>query len=314
METQVIERDEEFEVCVPDGQYNLIEPFELVQMKVSRPRTALVILNQLIQEIDLTYLWANCELVVCADGGANQLYDYFYSESERCQYIPQFIVGDMDSLKREVREYYQSKGCRVIAQYTQYASDFMKAMQLAQIYFHSIEFQHKLKFDNIDDYDGLPKLSESIEVPNTDPIEVYVLSSIGGRFDQTIHSINQLYVLHELYPQNKLYLITQHDIIFLLTKGKNFVKYHSKLIIHSNQIPIAGLLPIGAEVILNTQGLKWDVVNWKSSMKGKVSSSNWLMGINGVLIDTTDTIVMNVEFQHNKSNHSLPEIKNTKEP
>ncbi len=47
-------------------------------------------------------LVATAELVLCADGGANYAYDM--------QIIPDMIIGDMDSIRPEVREYYEQQG------------------------------------------------------------------------------------------------------------------------------------------------------------------------------------------------------------
>ena len=64
-------------------------------------------------------LWTSFELVVCADGGANRLYDWFGSSPDsdgfnRIDYIPSKIIGDLDSLRGDVRDYYSSNGCEII--------------------------------------------------------------------------------------------------------------------------------------------------------------------------------------------------------
>ena len=50
-------------------------------------------------------IWDKCKTKVCADGGANRLYDSL-TETERIAYIPQFIVGDLDSVREEVVSFY----------------------------------------------------------------------------------------------------------------------------------------------------------------------------------------------------------------
>ncbi|KAL4338686.1 hypothetical protein AHAS_Ahas12G0235000 [Arachis hypogaea] len=74
---------------------------------------ALVILNQRLP----TYaplLWDHAKLRVCADGGANRLFDemtqLLHSEQPsllQSRYKPDVIKGDMDSIRTEVLEYYK---------------------------------------------------------------------------------------------------------------------------------------------------------------------------------------------------------------
>ena len=52
----------------------------------------------------LEHLLVKADLVVCADGGANWLYE---TQVER---LPDAVVGDLDSIKDEVKQYYVSKG------------------------------------------------------------------------------------------------------------------------------------------------------------------------------------------------------------
>ena len=51
-------------------------------------------------------MWSKCNLKVCADGGANRLFDSLSPET-RADCIPNYIVGDLDSLRPEVKEYYE---------------------------------------------------------------------------------------------------------------------------------------------------------------------------------------------------------------
>ena len=52
-------------------------------------------------------IWNNFSHTICADGGANRLYDCAPSSNDRSKYIPHAIVGDLDSLRPEVRQFYR---------------------------------------------------------------------------------------------------------------------------------------------------------------------------------------------------------------
>ena len=50
-------------------------------------------------------LWETCQTRVCADGGANRLYDGRFDFVNGL--IPTYIIGDLDSLRPEVEEHYR---------------------------------------------------------------------------------------------------------------------------------------------------------------------------------------------------------------
>ena len=69
-------------------------------------------------------LWKKSTYRVCADGGANRLYEATVVEedgegvndSTRCcdDFLPNLITGDLDSLYPHVHEYYKSKGVEIV--------------------------------------------------------------------------------------------------------------------------------------------------------------------------------------------------------
>lgn len=268
----VIERNSDFEVELPQDGYTTIDPFT-----ASTSTSVLIILNQKI-DVDLEELWRSTNLVICADGGANRLLEYFNSSLE---YIPQYIVGDMDSVESKTLEFYGKHGSIIIPQYNQYSTDYMKAVLLAHLCVSEIELA------DVNHEDGLSLLEKKIV--KSIPIHFSVVSSIGGRFDQTIHSINQLYTMKSSFPNSTFTIHTPDDILFLVPNGQNYIKYTKR------DNPICGLLPIGQQTILTTLGLKYDVESWPSAMTGNVSSSNTIVGTNGVLVATSEMIVMNIE-------------------
>lgn len=297
-ESKVIEQPDDLEVAPPKQPYNSIYPFEFFNDAADTSGKCLIILNQSIRDMNLYRLWPNTKLHICADGGANQLYHYFKDEDERSKYIPDFITGDCDSITDEVKQYYIKKGTVVITQYTQYSTDLMKAILVAKIYFHSDELK-QLLYKDVDDANGLAEINSTLH-STPSPVYIYMLGGIGGRFDQTVHSINQLYRYNHSDPHLQLFFISHSDIIFLIRKGLNYIQYKARSVFNvSSKVPYCGLLPLSnTSVVLNTHGLKYDVVNWPSCMTGNVSSSNGICGVNGFIVDTSDDLVMNASIDH----------------
>ena len=98
---------------------------------------ALVILNTSGYDYSMFLaIWSPFELIICADGGANRLYDWFGSSCDsdgcsRSDYIPSKIIGDLDSIREDVRDYYSTNGCEIIQDRNQDNNDLgMKAMIL----------------------------------------------------------------------------------------------------------------------------------------------------------------------------------------
>lgn len=117
--------------------------------KSSTPPSALVILNTPIKSLSggganckdgklsgvLGKLWGASSYRICADGGANRLYDETVStttsiqqegeerrrKTDHCNnsndnntFLPDLITGDLDSLRLDVRRYYETKGVSII--------------------------------------------------------------------------------------------------------------------------------------------------------------------------------------------------------
>lgn len=73
----------------------------------SPSRMSMVIINSPYIDFKIVQrLWSASRFKICADGGANRLY-FGVQEHERRQYIPDYVVGDLDSLENEVRDFYR---------------------------------------------------------------------------------------------------------------------------------------------------------------------------------------------------------------
>ncbi|RLV89959.1 Thiamine pyrophosphokinase [Spathaspora sp. JA1] len=292
LKEEVTESPDTITIEPPSNPTYTIYPFAYLSPSIDDPTdSALLILNQTIQS-GLESLWQSTTIHVCADGATNQLYRHFLTNETREKFIPDYIVGDFDSLDPEIGQYYQARGTRLIKQESQYSTDFTKAIRTIQLHF-------KLgSIPQVDSVDGLSVLWEALEKPGNNilPIKIYTIGGIGGRFDQTIHSISQLYILHSSYPNLEIFFITKYDTIFLLPKGINHVRYENRQIFNTrDKIPPCGLLPLSNKsIVLTTHGLKYDVTNWNSDMLGKVSSSNCISGSDGFIVEASDAIVMNI--------------------
>ena len=97
-------------------------------------KNALIILNSASVEeckSDLSVIWNNCDLRLCADGGGNRLFDMYAKDEDilREKFLPDQIRGDLDSLRPEVGDYYKRKGVPVIQDQDQDTNDLDKCMQ-----------------------------------------------------------------------------------------------------------------------------------------------------------------------------------------
>ena len=83
-----------------------------------RTKTALIILNQPFSKSLLFRLWHASDWRCCADGGGNRLHDLLSETDNRLpqsqrteadQYLPDLLKGDLDSLRDDVRQYYEAQ-------------------------------------------------------------------------------------------------------------------------------------------------------------------------------------------------------------
>ncbi|CAG8450004.1 3269_t:CDS:2 [Ambispora leptoticha] len=233
---------------------------------------ALIILNQPISSGMLDLVWNNAKLRICADGGANRLYDAVKGTKNENRYIPAYICGDLDSLRCEVKEFYESKGTKIRAlPQDQDTTDFQKCIALLS---------------------SLEKQGGSAE--NQDIIGY---GALGGRFD---HAMASIHVLHqhakEKKQQQRIYLLTDYDVTMLLDEGKHTIFCDPSIL-----GPNCGILPIGiSQAVITTTGLKWDLTKATTSFGDMISTSNQFKD-EMVTIETDSPVVWTVELKsHDK--------------
>jgi thiamine pyrophosphokinase len=224
-------------------------------------QNVLVILNSPIRNppsLLFQRLWDSASFRVCADGGANRLHD------ASKEYIPNAIRGDLDSLRQDVRSYYEERGVSVEQDSDQNTNDLDKALQ----FLHS-------KRDEIWQTDE-----------DTWTGRVCIYGAFGGRFDQEMGCIQALFKWSDTF-HNKLFLVDDSTCAFFLPAVvRNEIRlpfYGEKSSPPANENvhpvgegPTCGLIPIGHRCeFAHTTGLKWNL-NGDVALEfgGMVSTSN----------------------------------------
>ncbi|KAK3814366.1 MAG: thiamine pyrophosphokinase [Benniella sp.] len=269
----------------------LQDPQEYRQKHVSETtgqgKFALIVLNQpiLIQRHLFENVWNNATYKFCADGGANRLYDLLGTDDERAKYLPDYIRGDLDSLRDSVKEYYVSKNVPVERVDDVVTTDFMKCVELVRVRDQQLDPAISSTIST-----GSPKqLIQEQQERLTTPLGIVALGGTGGRFDQSMSSIHYLYILNQ---ERQATLISDESVIIVLETGKHEITCNLDI-----EGPTCGIIPVGSsEAMLTTTGLKWDVENWKSSFGTQISTSNALTG-SRVTIETNAPVVWTTELK-----------------
>ncbi|KAF2476161.1 thiamine pyrophosphokinase-like protein 1 [Lindgomyces ingoldianus] len=225
----------------------------------------LLILNQPIASFDVfARLWRHTIYQICADGGANRLYDMFEGalELRRGDFLPDAIHGDLDSLRDDVRAYYTSRGVDVSQDLDQYSTDFGKAMQKI--------------------------FSRDSPSPQR---EVIVLGTLAGRVDQGLGLLHELIREESRHPDLQLWLFSESNVSFILKATHNIIQNTLSNRLFTRNV---GLLPIYGPAVITTTGLEWDVKDWETQMGHQVSTSNHTVA-EEVHVQTNAPILFTIE-------------------
>lgn len=265
--------DESKAEVIPPLMYhdsNFLDVTFLDQAKESDENSfALVMLNYHMPLLTVL-LWNKACLRVCADGGANQIYDsvphllpHDDPTEVRKRYKPEVIIGDLDSVRPEVKEFYAGLGTKILENSDdQDTTDFQKSVFYVK---------------------------DVIASTKTSNVKLVVLGAFGGRLDHTFANINVLF----MFPEVRIVLLSDESMAFLLPKNFN----HEVLINSSIEGPQCGLLPVGGSSIsTTTTGLKWNLDKTSMQFGGLISTSN--IQINDVVTVHSDAdLVWTISLQ-----------------
>ncbi|KAJ3218747.1 hypothetical protein HDU67_004267 [Dinochytrium kinnereticum] len=223
------------------------DPAVLIPGALTKTPAALIMLNQPLGALSwLERMWMATSIHLCADGGANRLFDLCGDDETRRRFLPDRILGDLDSLRNEVKNVHIEKI------EDQDSTDLGKCVS----HIESIEYtQCNLPTP--------PSVAEAVDVPiqpghrrpgEVPPFyEVIVMGALGGRFDQTMASVNKIY---NMGGTRKVYLVCCDSLVVLLTPEFE----HRIECDRSIEGPTCGLLPVGCKAAhMETEGLKWNI-------------------------------------------------------
>lgn len=234
-----------------------------------RDNVALIILNSPLEDLDyFRRLYTYASYVVCADGGANRLYDLLtFAFSDHAwdvalrKYLPHSIHGDLDSISSHVRDSYSKLGVEITQDPDQYSTDFGKAIKKV--------FEMK------------PRIRE-----------ILVLGSLGGRVDQGVGLLHELHrEQYHRHPNIRFWLFSEASISVILEQGSTVLKTDLSLGIIERNV---GILPIYGPAAISTKGFEWDVEDWKTQMGGTLSTSNHIVR-DQVEVSTDQPVLFTVE-------------------
>ena len=210
--------------------------------------TALILLNTPFSRPPsrlLERLWHLSTERICADGGANRLY-----EATDGNWIPNRIRGDLDSLDPKVRAFYESKNnCTIEQDPSQDTNDLDKALQVC----------------------------------NTDTIKrIVIYGAFGGRFDQEMASFQALYKWGPTFNY-QLWLYSDETCAVLIPANTlvelKLPCYNKHVAADIGEGPTCGLIPLGCKCdSIVTTGLQWNLDgSVPLEFGGLVSTSNRIM-------------------------------------
>ncbi len=113
------------------------------------------------------------DYIICSDGGANHAYNM--------NIVPDYIIGDLDSINKNIIEYYKNK---------------------------SVKFEKFPTKKNETDTELCIELSDKLKAK-----EIHLIGALGGRIDHTIANINLLYYIRKRGIKAKI--ISEKEEIYI---------------------------------------------------------------------------------------------------
>lgn len=224
-----------------------MKSWHIADLLLGRPAKpyCILVLNQPINRRAMNAVIGRATMLVCADAGADQLREY--ERQARLPCLPDAIVGDLDSLWSETKQYYDAEGVKIVHDPDQYSTDFTKSLKWIR--------QEWIRINKGQDLE----------------LDVVVMGGLGGRVDQGFSQIHHLYLALDQSDllRGSMYLLSEQSLSFVLEAGEHQLHLNDDVFAEN-----IGIIPILGKTHISTSGLEWDVEDWPTEFGGQVSTSN----------------------------------------
>lgn len=252
----------------------------------------LIVLNQPLELRAAFYskVWRNAVYHVGADGGANRVHDLAAPQDLAGVLSLDTVIGDLDSLRPEIREYWLEHGSELISYGDQYSTDFTKAVR----YIKTFEVPKDATFTPSRSgarQEALRKVKEGPKIR-----DIVCLGGLGGRVDQGLSTLHHLYTFQKEpgYTSGKMFLLSSEAITFVLKAGTHRIQVRDG----SSNLGLGkhiGIIPLKEPSVITTHGLEWDVTDWLTEFGGQVSTSNHVRE-DWVTIETSKDVLFTIDL------------------
>lgn len=254
---------------------------------------SLIVLNQPLEDQSSFYfqVWENAVYHIGADGGANCVHDLNESKLEDKNVLNlDTVIGDLDSLRSDVREYWCQRGCEIIYDADQYSTDLTKAVK----YVKSFEIPSGGELTPSNDKMKEAKRQKLKDGPKIK--DIVLIGGLGGRVDQGLSTLHHLYIFQKEsdYASGKMFLLSSEAITFVLKSGKHKIKVRERFPGMALGKHI-GIIPLNEPSLITTEGLEWDVKDWPTEFGGQMSTSNHVKE-DWVMLETTKDVLFTIDL------------------
>lgn len=217
----------------------------------------------------LMNIFLRFRLRICADGGANVLFEsmpLLEGGMEGSIFLPDVLIGDFDSIRDDVKAAYAAAGVKIVQVLDQSNTDLDKALLYAQ--------------------------SHLTETSNHFIVITGSIGSYEGRIDQFFAVINSMY----RYVNSNFRLISlgNESVMIVLSPGSHIINLPpSAFHRHCGLVPVFG--PVRE---LSSTGFRWnlDPSMGESTFGGLVSTNNIIDNLT-VTVNTTDPILFTFAYR-----------------